>query len=84
MLTVRTELSKLSNEWFADANAIACSFPGYTAKQGAGRVMRANDKLHQRTKTPYGWRPDKVQSGYGGFKPFLEPWISLETTYGLP
>jgi len=84
LLTVRTELSQLSNEWFADPNAIAFSFPGDAAEQRAGRVMGANDKLHQRTKTPNGWRPDKVQSGYGGFKSFLEPRISLETTYGLP
>jgi hypothetical protein len=33
MAIVRAELSKLSDEWFADPNAITCSFSGDAAEQ---------------------------------------------------
>jgi hypothetical protein len=43
--------------------------------------MRADHKLHQRAKTPKGWRADKVQARHGAFEPRLEPRIAMEATY---
>ena len=43
--------------------------------------MGADDKLHQRAKTPEGWRADKVQTRHGAFEPRLKPRIAMEAIY---
>src|SRR5712671_2459579 len=77
------KLSDLSCDWFADEKTVVRSLAGNAAEQGARRVIRTNDKLHQRAEAPNGGRPQNVQLRHGRFKALTEPRVSLETTYGL-
>ncbi len=45
--------------------------------------MRADNKLHQRTETPNGRCPEKVQSRHGCLEPLAKTGISLEASYGI-
>jgi len=45
--------------------------------------VRADDKLHQRAKTPDRWRTKNVQPRNGCFEAFTQPRVSLEATYGI-
>jgi hypothetical protein len=75
--------SHLGSDWFADENAISRSFTGNAAEQSVRSVVCTDDKLHQRTETPNGWRPENMQLRHGGFEALTKPRVPLETTYGL-
>src|ERR1700730_195126 len=82
-LNPHSGLSDLGADWFADENAIPRSFSGNAAEKGARSVMCTDDKLHQGSETPNGWRPENVQLRHGRFEALTEPRVSLEMTYGL-
>ena len=68
---------------FADLSSTDLGSPGNTAEQCARGVMGADDKLHQRAKTPNRRCTQKVQSGHGRFEPLSESRISSEAIDGL-
>src|SRR5882762_9932015 len=57
---MRTGKFQLSDERLAYTHTIAHRFACDEAHQRAGRVMGANNKLHQRTKTPDGRRAENM------------------------